>query len=174
MNERFDSERLRMRPQTVADAEALHAGYADVELMTYWSSAPHRSVAETVDYITPRVGDIRWRGWSMVPRGGRDAIGTLAAGERRAGVVEIGYMLVRSHWGQGFAREGVTRLIDRLFLEEGYRRIFADTDPENYASNHLLERLGFRNEGRLREEWETHIGLRDSFIWGLLRHEWRR
>ncbi len=111
----------------------------------------------------------------MAIKGGdRRAIGTLAAGDRREGVAEIGYMLARPHWGKGLAREGVTRLIDRLFLEEGYRRIFADTDPENHASNRLLESLGFRCEGRLREEWETHIGLRDSFIWGLLRHEWRR
>ena len=37
----------------------------------------------------------------------------------------------------------------------------------------LLERLGFRREGLLRAEWETHIGVRDSVILGLLRDEWR-
>ena len=56
---------------------------------------------------------------------------------------------------------------------EGKRRVFADTDPENAASNRLLETLGFRREGLLRAEWETHIGVRDSVIWGLLREEWQ-
>jgi RimJ/RimL family protein N-acetyltransferase len=51
--------------------------------------------------------------------------------------------------------------------------VFADTDPENAASIALLERLGFRREGLLRGEWETHIGVRDSVILGLLRDEWR-
>ena len=41
------------------------------------------------------------------------------------------------------------------------------------ASNRLLEGLGFTLEGRLRGEWETHIGVRDSYIWGLLAAEWK-
>jgi RimJ/RimL family protein N-acetyltransferase len=67
----------------------------------------------------------------------------------------------------------VARLIDVLF-EEGHRRVWADTDPDNAASNRLLERLGFTLDGRLRGEWHTHLGVRDALIWGLLRDEWRR
>ena len=87
-------------------------------------------------------------------------------------MAEIGYLLIRRFWGQGYAREGVARLIDLLFAE-GHRRIMADADPDNTPSNRLLESLGFTCEGRLRGEWETHIGVRDSLIWGLLRDEWR-
>ena len=70
------------------------------------------------------------------------------------------------------AAEAVTRVIDQLFAE-GQRRVFADTDPDNVASRRLLERLGFRLEGMLRGEWETHIGVRDTALYGLLREEWR-
>lgn len=173
----FESARLRFRPQRLEDATALHEAYGDVDLMRYWSRGPMATVAETVEYIRPRVDHPDWRGWSIIrkdlvdPEGG-DVIGTLAASERRSGVVEIGYMLVRSAWGQGYAREAVSRLLDRLFHEEGRRRVFADTDPDNDASNRLLEDLGFTREGLLRAEWETHIGLRDSVIWGLLKEEW--
>ena len=52
------------------------------------------------------------------------------------------------------------------------RRVMADTDPDNVASIRLLEKLGFQKEGRLRGEWEIHIGIRDSLIFGLLREEW--
>ena len=48
----------------------------------------------------------------------------------------------------------------------------ADTDPDNVGSIKLLEKLGFQKEGHLRSEWETHIGVRDSLIFGLLREEW--
>jgi RimJ/RimL family protein N-acetyltransferase len=64
-------------------------------------------------------------------------------------------------------------VLDHLFGAEGRRRVFADTDPDNMASRRLLERLGFTLEGRLRAEWETHIGVRDSLIYGLLREEWQ-
>jgi ribosomal-protein-alanine N-acetyltransferase len=101
------------------------------------------------------------------------AIGWVAAGEKRqGGVTEIGYILARDHWGKGIAAEAVSAVIDQLFAE-GQRRIFADTDPENTASLALLDRLGFKREGYLRAEWETHIGVRDSVILGLLSDEWR-
>lgn len=170
----FASERLCIRPMRIDDAEALHEAYRDAELMRYWSSAPHADVAETRGYIAPFLAKSDWRGWVMTLRDDDRAIGTLAAGARREGVAEIGYLLVRSAWRHGFAREGVSRLIDLLIHEEGNRRVFADTDPENVGSNRLLESLGFTREGHLRGEWDTHIGVRDSYIWGLLADEWNK
>lgn len=172
VRERFESERLAMRPQRLDDAEALFEAYGDHELMRYWSSAPHPDVEHTRAYIAEGVEDETWRGWSITLKGRDRAIGTLAATISRPGVVEIGYLLVRRHWGHGYAREAVARLLDLLFRDEGRRRVWADTDPDNAASNRLLETLGFRREGLLRGEWETHIGVRDSVIWGLLREEW--
>ena len=173
MIDRFESDRLSFRPQRVEDAETLHEAYSDVELMRYWSSAPHATVADTVAYLTPDPEGKPWRGWSIVLKGSDRAIGTLAATETRSRVYEIGFLLARRWWGRGYAREAVGRLIDLLFLDEGARRIWADADPDNVASNRLLASLGFRREGLLRAEWETHIGVRDSVIWGLLRDEWR-
>ncbi len=170
-SEPFSTERLVMRAMRIADADALHAGYSDEALMTYWSSAPKTTLAETIDYLMPRLDHPDGRGWAITVKGDDCAIGTLFTTQRRPGVSEIGYMLVRSAWGRGYAREAVAGSIDLLF-GEGMRRVFADTDPDNAASIALLERLGFRREGVLRGEWETHIGVRDSLILGLLKDEW--
>jgi len=167
------TERLRLRALTVDDAEALFPTLSDADLMTWWSSAPHQTIDETRAYFTPRVDRDNWRCWAITLAGGDIAIGWVAAGEKRqGGVTEIGYLLARDHWGRGIAAEAVSAVIDRLFAE-GQRRVFADTDPENAASLALLERLGFTREGYLRGEWETHIGVRDSVILGLLEDEWR-
>ena len=171
----MESERLRLRPLSADDAEALHAVYADEETMRWWSHPPHGSLDETRARLAKNMTDPDWRAWAITVMGDDGAIGTLAAHEKRQGkVVEIGYSLARTHWRKGYAREAVSRLLDLLFHEEKMRRVFADTDPENLASNHLLASLGFVQEGRLRGEWETHLGVRDSFIWGLLAEEWRR
>lgn len=162
-----------MRPLRAADAGALHEAYRDVDLMRWWSSAPHGSPEESHAYLASRIDRADWQGWAITLAGDDRAIGTLAATQRRSGVVEIGYLLVRREWGKGYAGEAVSRLLDLLFEEEGIRRVFADTDPDNDASILLLERLGFRREGVLRAEWETHLGVRDSLILGLLRDEWR-
>nr|WP_257215194.1 GNAT family protein [Sphingomonas sp. R-74633] len=155
-----------MRPRTPDDAEALFASLSDPELMHFWSGPPHASVAETrAEFARARP---EWRAWAITLKGDDTAIGVVAAGEKRqGGVSEIGYMLGRSHWGSGIAAEAVTAVIDQIFAE-GQRRVFADTDPENRASRRLLERLGFRLEGILRAEWETHIGVRDTALYGLL------
>ena len=169
----IETERLRLRPRTFDDAESLYPTLSDAELMTWGSRAPFTSIDEVREYFVPNERSAGWHAWVITRHGDDRAIGFLSAGEKRqGGVTEIGYMLERAAWGSGIAREAVAGLITHLFAH-GQRRIFADTDPENAASNRLLESLGFILEGRLRAEWETHIGVRDSFIWGLLASEWK-
>lgn len=164
----FATERLAMRPVRVEDAQDAFAIFSDTELMTYWSQPPQVSVEQTAAALAKRIDSPDWRFWAITVRGDDRLIGTLGAAEKRqGGVSEIGYSLARAHWGRGYAREAVAGLVAMLF-GEGQRRVVADIDPDNVASNHLVESLGFTLEGRLRGEWETHIGVRDSLIWGRL------
>ena len=166
----LETERLRLRPRAIDDADVLHVNFTDPELMQYWSDAPHRSVEQTRAMFARARPE--WRCWTITLKGDDTAIGFVAAGEKRQGnVTELGYMLAKSHWGGGIAAEAVARVINQLFAE-GQRRVFADTDPDNAPSRALLERLGFKLEGYLRAEWETHIGVRDTTLYGLLRDEW--
>ncbi|WP_447728451.1 GNAT family N-acetyltransferase [Sphingomonas koreensis] len=166
----LETSRLILRPRRIEDAEALHRAFADPELMQYWSGPPHASVEETRADLAREAPE--WRRWAITLKGDDTAIGVVAAGEKRQGnVTEIGYILARSFWGGGIAREAVSAVIDRIFAE-GQRRVFADTDPDNKPSRAMLERLGFKLEALLRAEWETHLGVRDTTIYGLLREEW--
>lgn len=168
----LETARLRLRPLEAADAEALHPTLSDPASMTWWSHPPMESLAETRAHLERNAAAPDWRSWVFTPRGGGPAIGFVAVGEKRNGACELGYLIAREHRGSGLAREAVSAVLDQLFATEGRRRVFADTDPDNMASRTLLERLGFTLEGHLRAEWETHIGVRDSLIYGLLRDEW--
>ncbi|WP_090109885.1 GNAT family N-acetyltransferase [Limimaricola pyoseonensis] len=162
----IDTARLRLRSRTADDAAALFPEMSDPDVMRWWSRAPFETEAELRARFSPEVESRR--AWAITRPGDDRALGFVAAGERpQGGVTEIGYLLARDARGQGFAREAVSAVVERLFAE-GQRRVFADCDPENAASIALLEGLGFRCEGRLRGEWHTHIGLRDSLIYGLL------
>lgn len=167
------TERLILRQIEPSDAESLHPTLSDPETMQWWSTGPHKSLAETQTYVARNSerGE-GWRCWAITRDGG-GAMGWVVLIEKRAAVQEVGYILDRRQWGQGLAREAVGRVIDHAFSTLALRRVFADTDPENGASIRLLEGLGFRREGHLRAEWETHIGIRDSIIFGLLRADWK-
>lgn len=170
----LETARLRLRPIGPADAEALHQVLADPRVMRWWSSPPHREPAETRDYLTYTPALDGMRSWAITRPPEDVAIGWVTVIAKRPGVAEIGYLLAPEHWGGGIAGEAVRRVIDHLFAVDGLRRIFADADPENWPSRKLLEALGFTREGVLREEWETHIGVRDTVLYGLLRREWPR
>jgi len=141
--------------------------------MRWWSSAPHKTLQETRAYIAVNASSAEWPTWAIT-LGDDIAVGWVVFSERRAGVREIGYILRADHGHRGIAREAVTAVLDHGFNTLGVRRVYADTDPENIRSIRLVEALGFTLEGRLRSEWETHIGVRDSLIWGLLAEEWRK
>lgn len=163
--------RLTLRERVADDADALFATMADTDVMRWWSRPPFGSVDELRAYFA--AGHPDWRAWAATRAGDDAAIGFVAVGRRRAGVCEIGYLFAREAWGRGIAHEAVSAVIAHLFAA-GERRLFADTDPDNAGSIRLLERLGFVLEGRLRGEWETHIGVRDSLIFGLLHDAWAR
>lgn len=173
----LETERLILRPLHADDAEALHAMYSDVEANTYGSRPATTTIEESRERVANALADPTWRTWAITLKGdetvlGTAVIGTVASYEKRQGrVTEIGYILSRQYWGQGYVTEAVSALIDQLFAE-GQRRVFADTDPDNLASIAVLKRLGFTLEATLRAEWETHIGVRDSLIFGMLRDEW--
>ncbi len=164
--------RLVLRQLREDDAAALFPVLSDPEVMVWWSSGPHASLAETADYVKGNAAEGQGFDCWAITAGDDVALGWVILIDGKPDVKEIGYILHRAHWGQGIAREAVSRVIDHGFDDLNLRRIFADTDPENAGSISLIERLGFQYEGRLRGEWETHIGVRDSLIFGLLQDEW--
>ena len=174
----IETERLVLRALRQDDADALHPMYSDVEANIYGSRPATTTIEESRDRVAKALADTAWRAWAITLKGddtpiGTTAIGTVASYEKRQGkVTEIGYILSRPYWGRGIATEAVAALIDQLFAE-GQRRVIADTDPDNAASIAVLKRLGFTLEATLRAEWETHLGVRDSLIWGMLEDEWK-
>ncbi len=168
----IETERLLLRRRTPDDANSLFVALSDADLMKWWSRAPFDSVDEVIEDFIRKDNDSDWRAWAVTVKGNDRAIGFVATGEKRVGVYEIGYLLIPEAAGRGIAHEAMIGLINLIF-EEGNRRVFADTDPDNKESIALLNRLGFILEGRLRNEWHTHIGVRDSLIFGMIADDWK-
>lgn len=86
--------------------------------------------------------------------------------------LELGYVIGRLCWRQGYAREALRAVCDHCFDALGIRRIEAEVNPDNVASNQLLLSLGFVREGLLRRRWVAKGRAYDTVIYGCLAQEW--
>ena len=171
------TERLRLRPLRREDAEGLFAIFSNPEVMRFWSTPPWPSIEEAHRMIE---GDLASMASEDYLRLGveRRADGALVGvaslfdhlpGCRRA---EVGYGLAREAWGRGYMHEALVALLHYGFEALDLNRVEADIDPRNRASARTLERLGFRQEGLLRERWIVNGEISDSALYGLLRRDW--
>jgi RimJ/RimL family protein N-acetyltransferase len=88
-----------------------------------------------------------------------------------SGRAELGYVLGQAHWGGGYMLEAMQAFVAAAFGPWGLRRLEAEINPRNHASARLLGRLGFVQEGLLRQRWVNKGEVYDSALFGLLRSD---
>jgi ribosomal-protein-alanine N-acetyltransferase len=169
--------RVRLRALTRDDVPALYAIFADPEVARYASRPPMASEAEAADYLASiERGFVertlyQW-GMERVEDGRVVGTMTLAHVDAAHARAEVGYMLGREHWGQGYLTEVLPAAVRFAFESLGLHRLEADADPRNAASVRALERVGFRREGYQRARYLQLGEWQDAVLYGLLRGEW--
>lgn len=92
--------------------------------------------------------------------------------EEDGGIAELGYWVGVPYWGNGYATEAATALLDYGFNSLVLGRIWARAFVRNPASSRVLEKIGMRREGVLRRSIRKDGELLDAEIFGMLREEW--
>lgn len=84
---------------------------------------------------------------------------------------ELGYWIGKEYWGRGYCTEAGHAVLRYAFDVLHLHRVHAHHFSRNPASGRVMQKLGMRHEGRLRE----HIKKRDQFFdveaYGILRSE---
>ncbi len=171
------TERLKLRPLAASDADSLFAIFSDPRVMRYWSTAPWTSVDKAHEMIAKdatalAAGEHVRLGMETVADGRLIGHCSLFNFNVQCQRCDIGYGLAFAAWGHGYMHEALTALLNYGFAELSLNRVEADIDPRNAASTKTLERLGFQNEGFLRERWVMDGEVSDSGLYGLLRRDW--
>jgi [ribosomal protein S5]-alanine N-acetyltransferase len=141
------TERLHLRPFRPGDEAAIHAVYADPEVMRFVGHGAHRTSAETAAALRT-YGDVLERhGYSFLAVTERASGALIGDGGLHplAGIgpdVELGYTLARRAWGRGYATELGRALIQYAFTVLRVPRVVAQVEPANAASRHVLAKLG--------------------------------
>ena len=170
--------RLRLRPFTDADADALFAMHSSAYVLRYWDSPPWSDRSRAARFIAAcqqmandstgvrlavdRESDGAFIGWCSLTGWNRDF--------RSA---TLTFCLDDAAWGHGYATEAAHALVDWAFETLDLNRVQAEADTRNLASARVLEKLGFLREGTLREDCIVNGEVSDSWVFGLIRREWR-
>lgn len=169
--------RLVLRFVREDDADAIYRLFTDPQALQYWSFAPWTDRAQAEENVRDTLaayadGSVLTFAITLAATGeliGKCRLSKFSAQNRRS---EIGYILDRAHWGNGYAKEALAALIGHAFGPLDLLRIEADIDPRNRASAVLLERLHFVHEGHLRQRWIVAGEVCDTDFYGLLRQDW--
>ena len=86
---------------------------------------------------------------------------------------EIGYELAPEYWRQGFMTEAIEKIIEYGFNDLGLNRIEAFVEPENVGSRTVLEKVGFREEGLLKEHYFWRNRFVDNVIYAFLKKDYK-
>jgi RimJ/RimL family protein N-acetyltransferase len=140
--------RLTLRRFTAADENNLVSLNSDPEVMRYITGGQPTSREQIRDEIIP---------FHLAAYGKHPGFGTWAADDpgtgqflgwfhlrprKGDGVIDLGYRLRRSAWGNGYATEGSRALIDKAFSEHGIDCVAAETMTVNLASRRVMEKCG--------------------------------
>ena len=85
---------------------------------------------------------------------------------------DMGYELDPKYWNHGYATEAAHAIADFGFSHFGVHRIWAHCIADNIGSAHVLEKLGMKLEGRLREKEYYKGTWWDTLMYGILVNEW--
>jgi RimJ/RimL family protein N-acetyltransferase len=170
------TERLLLRPFADADADPLFALQSNAQVLRYWDSPPWTERARAERFIARcREMAEEGSGARVVIERDSEFVGwcTLNSWNPEFRSASLGYCLGEAAWGQGIATEAAGALLDWAFGALDLNRVQAEADTRNAASARVLEKLGFSLEGTLREDCIVNGDVSDSWVFGLLRREWR-
>ena len=175
----LETARLRLRPLTAADTDALLAYRGDVEVCRYLPFPP-MDAAE----IARRLRE-QWFRVTLDEDGQNVTLGVerrdtgeligdviLMFHSRAHGNGEIGWVFHPAAANQGYATEAASAMLDWGFGPVGLRRIVARLDERNDRSAALCSRLGMRLEARLVENEYFKGELSSELDFAILAHEW--
>jgi RimJ/RimL family protein N-acetyltransferase len=172
------TERLLLREFHADDFDAVHAYGSDPEVARYMEWGPN-TPDDTRAFLDRAMTSLSaWPRFDFglviehlaegMPIGSID-LRLRDAANRTA---EIGYCLNSDYWRQGIVHEASRALLDVAFKTLGLHRVIATCDVRNTGSYGVMEKLGLRREGLLRQDRQIKGAWRDTYLYAVLAQEW--
>lgn len=178
----LDTQRLMLDALTTNDTQTIFDIFSNPLVIQNYDVqrfTEHEQAAGLIDYFAKRFESdtgIRW-GIRLADSGvliGSCGFNTWNPYDHCA---VVGYELAPDHWGKGYAKEAVSRILDFIFADDFYfyvNRVEALILPQNDASSGLVKRLGFQLDGVMRGKTFWNNAFHDISMYSILHNEWRK
>lgn len=174
---RLETENLILRPFVLSDAEQVYANWAcDDEVTKYLTWPSHPSVDASrgyMQYCINGYADPTCYQWGIELKSTGALVGNISVTkiEDHIEAVELGWVIGRNWWGQGIMPEAAAKVIEFLFQEVGANRICAAHDVDNPKSGRVMQKVGMKQEGILRQAGRNNQGIVDMAYYSILKEE---
>lgn len=171
------SERLVYRPLKQEDWPFFLALNQDRNLMAYIADPRDEEEIRSASFDTRllpwRKSEAHWLCLIIEQKGCQTPVGVTGFIERNPDIAEVGFILAAHHQRKGYGAESLNAIIRFAFNSLGYRKLTATATAGNIASQRLLLKSGFRQEGVIRQNYHLNGEWRDDWVFGLLADEYQ-
>lgn len=163
----IETERLVLRSYRISDATAVHAYGSDRVVTRYTDFGPNTwddtlGFLQTATRPTPPKIEL-----AITVKPFDDVVGGLGAWPTEPGVWEMGWVLAREHWGNGYATEATRAVLAAVVARPDVARVVARCRPENVRSARVMEKLGMTYRETIGREKEVRGAWVDSLLFAL-------
>ncbi|MFF2089235.1 GNAT family N-acetyltransferase [Paenibacillus sp. NPDC058174] len=176
----IETDRLLLREFIPSDLDAVHKYASNPVVVKHMLWGPN-TVDDSQSYLNMVIGM-----QEQTPRQGFELAVILKESEQLIGgsgihicspaIGELGYCFHELHWGHGYASEAARALLSFGFGELNLHRIFATCRPDNIGSAKVMQKIGMRYEGHLREHMWHNKDNRwvDSHQYSILEQDYKQ
>ena len=146
-----ETPRLRLRELTAGDAAFVLELVNEPAWLRFIGDRNVHSLEDAQGYIErgPAASYARhgFGLWAVEPLAGGAPLGICGLVRRESlPHADLGFAFLARHWGRGYAREAAAAVVELARERFRLTRLLALTDPQNTASQQVLERAGFHFE----------------------------
>lgn len=172
-NSHLETKRLRLRPVTLEDADDMYQYASDDETVRFVFQK-HTSIESTKKGIANYFLKEPLGKYGIELKENNAFIGTVDLRMIRPFCAELGYALNKAYWGHGYMPEACEVLKKLAFEQLKISRLQAVHDARNPKSGRVMEKIGMKKEGLLRQSSELKGELVDEWMYSMVIGEYQK
>jgi len=173
----LETRQLVLREIKPADKKDLFRFMSDEDTVKQNLMPPHKEISETdklLKTLTKQYGRKREIRWGVTIKGSNTIIGTTGYYNMHPMDfhTEVGCLLAKQHWSGGIMTEALAAILTFGFEKMAFNRVTAFILPDNIGAIRMVKKVGFREEGLLKECKYCNNQFYDLGVYSLLKKDY--